>query len=185
MTYSIGFRAPSRAELIAGWTEHLVAELDDDDRYGDPGLAAQDNPGEISSAALERLQAMVAERVVDRTAFAHWFGEYSTAPKVRDIDWRPEQPLSSDEVRASVRRGIPVLRNPASRFSFVRSSPENLTLFVDGNAYDCTGPSAVFAGQLCAATRLRVDPDVVEREEGLALLEDLVNHGSAIFDPEK
>ena len=30
MTYSIGFRAPSRSELIAGWSEHLLAELRDD-----------------------------------------------------------------------------------------------------------------------------------------------------------
>ncbi len=52
MTYSIGFRAPSRAELIAGWCDDLIAGLEDDDRYTDPGLAAQTNPGEISAEAI-------------------------------------------------------------------------------------------------------------------------------------
>ena len=58
MTYSVGFRAPSRAELIAHWCDHLLAELADDDRYADPDLAPQANPGEIAPAALDRLQCV-------------------------------------------------------------------------------------------------------------------------------
>ena len=32
MTYSVGFRAPSRTELIGGWCDEVVAGLEDDDR---------------------------------------------------------------------------------------------------------------------------------------------------------
>ena len=53
MTYSVGFRAPSRGELIEGWCDDVVAGLDDDDRYGDAGLALQANPGEITAEALD------------------------------------------------------------------------------------------------------------------------------------
>lgn len=81
MTYSIGFRAPSRAELIAGWCDQLVDGLQDDDRYTDPDLVAQADPGEIMADAIDRLHAMVMERVGDRDAFARWFGEYVTAPR--------------------------------------------------------------------------------------------------------
>lgn len=81
MTYSIGFRAPSRAELIAGWCDHLVGGLQDDDRYTDPDLTRQADPNEISAAAIDRLHAMVMERVGDREAFARWFAENVAAAK--------------------------------------------------------------------------------------------------------
>lgn len=182
MTYSIGFRAPSRSELIAGWAEFLVGELDDDDRYGDAGLAAQANPGEISHQALARLQGMVAERVLDREAFAHWFGEYSTAPKSRDIDWRPDQPIGLDNVRACVTHGIPLLCNPASRFSFIRGDAGGLTLFVDGHSYACSGSTAALAEQLCLGRAIEIGRDALASSESLGLILDLVNQGSVAFE---
>jgi 50S ribosomal protein L16 3-hydroxylase len=182
MTYSIGFRAPSRSELIAGWAEYLVDALDDDDRYSDPGLAAQDNPGEISGQALVRLQQMIAKSVLDPGAFAHWFGEYSTVPKNQEIDWRPEQPIGTADLHSLVKRGIPLLRNPASRFSFIRGEAGALSLFVDGRAYGCTGPAATFAERLCAQDRVTIDADLVRLDETVALIIELVNRGSVAFE---
>ena len=120
MTYSIGFRAPSRAELIGGWCDDLVAGLVDGDRYEDPGLTAQLNPGEISAEALARLHAMVTAKLGDRAAFARWFGEYTTTRKYPEVDWAPEEPIGTEELREILASGAALLRNPASRFSFVR-----------------------------------------------------------------
>jgi 50S ribosomal protein L16 3-hydroxylase len=182
MTYSIGFRAPSRSELIAGWAEFLAGELDDGDRYGDAGLAAQANPGEISHQAVARLQEMVAERVLDSEAFAHWFGEYSTAPKSREIDWRPDQAIGLDEIRARITEGSPLLCNPASRFSFIRGDAGVLTLFIDGRTYRCAGPTASLAEQLCPGRSLALGRDALESSESLGLILDLVNQGSMAFE---
>jgi 50S ribosomal protein L16 3-hydroxylase len=183
MTYSIGFRAPSRGELIAGWAEHLVEGFEDDDRYADPGLATQDNPGEISTQALARLQAMIAERALDPTAFAQWFGEFTTTPKSQEMDWRPEEPLALDAVRFLAASGVPLLRNPASRFSFIRGSAGTLSLFVDGRSHRCTGPAAGFAEQLCARDQVRIDDSLRGSDETLALILDLLNQGSVAFEP--
>lgn len=183
MTYSIGFRAPSRGELIAGWAEDVVAELEDDDRYSDPALVAQDNAGEISRQALARLQGMVAERLLDPRAFARWFGEYSTTPKSRDIDWRPERPINLGDLGSCIAEGVPLLRNPASRFAFVRGDPGSLTLFVDGHSYPCSGLAATLAEQFCANRRLVIGQEVLGSEDSLALTMDLVNQGSAAFEP--
>lgn len=183
MTYSIGFRAPSRGELIAGWTQYLAGELEDDDRYADPGLSVQENPGEISREALGRLREMVAERVLDAAGFVRWFGEYSTAPKSHDIDWRPERPLTLEDVRSGVAARIPVLRNPASRFAFVALAAGSLNLFVDGRTYPCSPSAASLAGRLCAGPRLELGEEALESEEGLALLMELVNRGSVAFEP--
>lgn len=183
MTYSIGFRAPSRSELIAGWAEHVIGGLDDDDRYSDPDLSLQTNPGEITPSALSRLQGMVAERMLDPDAFARWFGEYTTAPKNQEIDWRPEQPIGARELLERIAEGVPLLRNPASRFSFVRCKERGLTLFVDGRAYRCGGATATLAERLCAAERLWIELDLLGPEESLNLILDLVNEGSVACEP--
>lgn len=183
MTYSIGFRAPSRSELLAGWSEHVIDGLEDDDRYTDPGLAAQENPGEISAEALARLQRMIAESLLDPNAFAQWFGEYATAPKNEEFDWRPDEATGISDVRSLVGRGVLLLRNPASRFSFIRRAAGEVTLFVDGRSYKCAGVTAAFAESLCARDSVAVAPDLLRSDEAVALLIDLLDKGSAAFEP--
>ncbi|ESZ86806.1 MAG: cupin [Blastomonas sp. CACIA14H2] len=177
MTLSIGFRAPSRAELITGWSDHVLDGLGEDDRYADPMLPLQSHPGEITGDALERLQAMVLEKLADRTEFARWFGGFNSAPKYPDMDWSPETPLTMAQVRRAAKAGR-VLRNFASRFVFVREG-EGLVLFVDGEAYPCTGAAARLAESMCAAHEVEIDePD----DAVLALLLDLANRGAIAFD---
>ena len=181
MTYSVGFRAPSRAELIAHWCDHLLAELADDDRYADPDLLAQSNPGEIAPAALDRLHAMVSEKLNDRAGFACWFGGFTSTPKYPDADYTPEDAVGTNALRKALERGATLERNPASRFAFVRTGADTLTLFVDGDGIDCTGETATLAEQLCAQTRIEVDPALAPSAAVVALLEVLINQGSLGF----
>ena len=185
MTYSIGFRAPSRGELIAQWSEHLLAGLPEDDRYSDPDLLAQDNPGEIGAQAIARLHSMVTETMLDRGAFARWFGEYSSARKYSDIDWRPEHPVGPRALRERLAANVPLRRNPASRFSFIRQEAGPLLLFVDGRCFECGPESAAFAERLCAEDRIGIDPDLIGSEAAMALLVELFNEGSLAFDEEE
>jgi 50S ribosomal protein L16 3-hydroxylase len=183
MTYSVGFRAPSRGELLADWTESLVGELADDDRYVDRGLAAQESPGEISPSAIAALHRMVTESLADREAFARWFGTYTTAPKREDIDWRPDTPIRLDEVRSHMEEGVALMRNPASRFSFVRGQAGAVILFVDGRSYDCSGVLAAFAERLCAHPQVATDSDFAVSAAVLDLIVELANQGSVAFEP--
>jgi len=178
MTYSIGFRAPARSELIAHWCDHLLAELDEDDRYGDPDLTAQANPGEITPQALGRIQAMIAEKMLDESAFARWFGQYSSARKYPDVDWAPNEPISVAELRERMAQGGTLCRIPASRFSFVRQ-PD--LLFVDGQSFDYGANTAALVESLCAQDRLAVDPDLLQSDAAMKLLAALVNQGSVAF----
>ena len=176
MTYSIGFRAPSQGELIDGWSQHHLAEIDEDERYSDPALEPQLNPGEISPAAIARLHAMATEKLLDRDSFARWFGEHCTAPKYPEVDWRPEQPIAQEELRQRIAAGAQLRRNPASRFSFIRTGGESVSLFVDGRCFDCTGEAAAFAERLCAS-----DP-VTSQPSSIGLIETLINQGSVAFE---
>ena len=178
MTYSVGFRAPSRSELIGNWCDDLLAELDDDDRYADPGLTAQTNPGEISANALARLHTMVTEKLADHDGFARWFGKYNSTPKYPDMEWQPDQPIAAVELRGYLAGGAAMIRNPASRFSFIRQAAGAVLLFVDGECTECKGEVAALAELLCAADRFEVDPPLMNSQAAMELAARLFNQGS-------
>ena len=178
MTYSVGFRAPSRSELIAHYVDDVLSGLSDDDRYTDAGLLSASNPGEITADALASLHAMVLEHLADPTAFARWFGTYNSTPKNPDIDWSPETPISAQALRRHLSNSHPLHRNPASRFSFVRQPEGGVLLFVDGECFECAGEVAAFAELLCGGDEVVVDPATVASDEVVVLLVQLVNQGS-------
>ena len=179
MTYSIGFRAPSHRELIAGWCDAVLADIPEDDFYTDPGLAPQANPGEISAAALARLHALVTASLADRDGFAAWFGRHTTAPRNPEIDWSPDKPATLAGLRRKIAKGAALLRNPASRFAFIRQAGATL-LFVDGESHPCQGDAIALAEQLCAPDHITLDPGL--SDAGLALIHTLHNRGSLALE---
>lgn len=182
MTYSIGFRSPSRKELIGNWCDDLLPEMTDDDRYCDPDLAVQSNPGEISAEAIERLHAMLTERLSDRTEFARWFGRYNSTPRYPDTDWRPQEPIEVEHLRGLLTADNPLFRNPASRFSYIWEGQDKLLLFVDGDCFACTDAVSALAERLCSQDELVIDPEWRTSDDVVGLLAELYNRGSVAFD---
>lgn len=184
MTYSIGFRAPSVAELVEGWAEHVADSLPEDDRYADPGLERQANPGEIQTSAVERMQAMVLAALSDRDEFARWFGIYSSLPKYADADWRPEDAIAERQIRDLMACAAPLRRNPASRFSFIRLQDRTILLFVDGECFECRDDMACFAEALCAQTCFVTPEEIAISPSVVALVTTLAERGNVAFDVE-
>lgn len=184
MTYSIGFRAPSRSELIAAWCDDLLAEMPDDDHYTDPDLAQQDNPGEISADAITRLHSMITTQLLDRDSFGRWFGQYSSTPKYPEQEWQPEEAAIPGELRAAIAQGLTVRRNPASRFSYIAESSGAVSLFVDGAAYQCKDPIAALARALCALDQIEIDPSLADSDAAVELIANLHDTGSLAIDLE-
>lgn len=184
MTYSIGFRAPSRAELLSNWCETILGQLHDDDRYADPDLIAQQNPGELSAETVSQLHAMITEKMLDRSAFTAWLGHYATLPKNADMDWQADEPTDPAHVRFMVAQQVPLLRNPASRFSFIRGRSGELSLFVDGQRFECSNEVAAFAEGICATNQVMVSSELIAIEPLMELIIDLIDQGSVAFDLE-
>jgi 50S ribosomal protein L16 3-hydroxylase len=183
MTYSIGFRAPSCRELIAHWCDHVLDEIEDEDRFEDPDLRAQDNPGEISAQAIAALYSLATDRLLDRSRFTRWFGQYNSTRKYPDIDWTPQEDVTSAQLRRWAADSVPLRRNPASRFSFIRQQDGPLLLFVDGQCHECTAEVAALAQMLCAQAYITIDPTLMQSGAAEELLLTLCNQGSAEFDP--
>lgn len=180
MTYSIGFRAPSRAELVTGWAEHQAENLLDEDRYADPDLEAQAGPGEITATAIDRLHGIVMEALSDRDAFARWFGQFNSLPKY-EVDWRPDSPIDRSELQAMLLDGTALTRNPAVRFAFVRRNARETILFVDGRTYDCTDETALLAERICGSRMIELAPETAENGQSLTLIAELIDQGSIGF----
>ena len=184
MTYSIGFRAPSSSELIAHYCDDVLGSLEDDCRYGDPDLEAQANPGQISAPAIARLHAMITGKMADPDTFARWFGQYSSTRKYPEIEWQPEEPVGIAAVQSGLANKLPLCRNPASRFSFIRQGANAVLLFVDGECLECADAAASLAELICAQDHIVIDPGLGNSDEVLKLLTELFNQGSLAFDPE-
>ncbi len=182
MTYSIGFRAPSASELISNYCDHLLDHLPEDARFADPDLQVQENPGEISAAALDRLHAMVTEQLLDRDSFSRWFGQYSSTPKYPEMDWRPEEELSQEQLRQRLVSGAILSRNPASRFSFIPASNDRLMLFADGQCFDCTAETSGLAKHICEHGDSDIGPEYIRCDAALSLILQLYNQGSLTLD---
>jgi 50S ribosomal protein L16 3-hydroxylase len=184
MTYSVGFRAPSRSDLLGHYVDDVLDGIPDDELYRDPDLKAQANAGEILPEALARLQQMMLESLSDPAHFARWFGTFNSTPKYPDIDWRPEVPVEADELRAAINAQIPLSRNPASRLAFIATGTDALMLFADGVCFDCHGETAPLAKALCAEDSLCLDVEVADSAAAIDLLTQLCNYGCIAFDSE-
>lgn len=176
MTYSVGFRAPSRAELISHFCDHLLADLDDDDRYRDGALVPAANPGEIDAQALARLRELALARLDDPTAFADWFGGYATARKYPEQQQPPARAISAAQLARKLDQGKQLVAAPGARLAFRRDG-DTVILFADGAALPCADTDAELATALCAG---RVVPAPVPAS-AFEWLCGLYNQGSLVW----
>lgn len=149
LTLSIGFRAPSHAEIVGGYLEHALAALPDGAFYADADLAPTERPGEIDARALEQVRGVLRAALTDDEAIRGWFGTYVTERR-RDVepDDDAPAPATPDAVAAHVGAGRALRHAPGARVAYVRHDGET-TLFARGQAYRLE-PELAFAASLLA-----------------------------------
>ncbi|MDA8519847.1 cupin domain-containing protein [Acidovorax sp. NCPPB 4044] len=86
MTYSVGFRSPSRTGLAQDLLTRLADGADDDEDappqlYRDPSQGAVDHPGEMPAALLEFARDALARALAEPLAVERAVGESFTEPK--------------------------------------------------------------------------------------------------------
>lgn len=180
LTYSIGFRAPGHRELLSGFAEFLVDNVDAEARYTDPDLLLQENPGEIGLAALSRLRGLLRQAIaLDDETLTVWLGRYLSEPKPGFRAEPEEEPYSEAELRDYLRGGGVLERNPGSRFHYIAEPEGEVLLFVDGQEF-ALGPAVAFMAPLLCRyrslppARLR---EALKQADARQLLLDLLNDG--------
>jgi 50S ribosomal protein L16 3-hydroxylase len=137
LTWSVGMRAPSVAELASVLADALAEALDEDRRYADPDLRPPRHPAEFDAAALARSRAALAtalcEDAVLTEAFAGFFSRYRSAfapvPRPR--------PLSPAAFRRRIEGEGRLLRNPWSRLVWHRRG-RAAVVHLGGDRYDAS-----------------------------------------------
>lgn len=130
MTYSIGFRAPSQSELIAGYCDYWLDEMSEheDIRYKDLDYFGQSHSGEISSNALDALYDLMMDKLANRDEFTRWFGRYNSESKYPHLD---DASMNDSE---NIDGPVTLMRSPASRFSYIVQQ-DQIILFAGGEEY--------------------------------------------------
>ncbi|MGM0773321.1 JmjC domain-containing protein [Marinobacter sp.] len=186
ITLSVGFRAPTIDDVLTGFTDFLCSQSDASEHLNDPDLQVQDNPGTIAPDVIDRLDAVIREKLTDKRQLALWFGQYSTLPKSLDIVVPAEEPVTPELLGGLVAGGNPLRWNEGSRFAYHEFEDET-ALFVDGEQFLLRGDARPLAPLLCAGARLDMEDltSFVAGDDTIAgLLSTLVNQGSLYFEQE-
>ncbi|MEJ7747198.1 MAG: cupin domain-containing protein [Luteimonas sp.] len=135
LTFSIGMRAPSAAELLGDFVDTLSADADEALRYHDADLTAPADPNEIDAAAMQRVvETLNALRMNHPDRLGDWFGNFITTYRssgeiAAQADMRPRI-----EVEWDLQHDAQLLRHPWSRMAW-RKSSRGAMLYVSGLAF--------------------------------------------------
>ena len=179
LSYSIGFRATSHADMASDFINHITNNLSPQLTYRDPDQSIQEHSNEIKPDALERVTEIFKQYLrPDHPELQRWFGRFVSDTK-SDVITEPEQEVDSiEELQQLANTGI-LKRHTASRFAFVQN-PENTLLFVDGEDYEV---NAEFAKALCKQREINLDELLsMANEDESAFVLELYNQGKIYLE---
>lgn len=135
LTFSVGMRAPSAAELMGDFIDTLTADADESLRYADPDLTSPKDSTEIDAAAMGRVvQALNVLRMNDPDRLGDWFGRFITIYRAAGEVLSDGEERSRIEVEWDLDHGAALNRHPWSRMAWRRAA-RGATLYVSGQAY--------------------------------------------------
>ena len=178
LTFSVGMRAPSAAELMGDWVDAMIAEADDALRYNDPDLELPADPNEIDTAAMDRVvEALNQLRMRNPDRLGDWFGRFITMYRVGATAAPGEEPRSRIEVEWDLQQGATLQRHPWTRMAWRQAAdgdPGRARLYVAGSDHPLPAEDAA---RIAAAHE--VDGDLYQSlsPDGRDLLIDLLAQG--------
>jgi len=183
MTYSVGFRAPSAAEVLTHFTDFLSQYLTDEERYTDADAQPVSDPHQIQSDALDRLKSLLAEHMSDERMLLTWFGQFMTEPRYPELVAGEE--LGEDDFISSLQDGAILVRNPSARLAWSEVD-DDVLLFASGQSRYLPGKLRELLKLVCSADALHSENlgAWLADEDGRDLLCELVKQGSLGFADE-
>jgi 50S ribosomal protein L16 3-hydroxylase len=181
LTFSIGFRAPSDAEMLADLAGWLIEKTDKSARYSDPDLRdSSADPGLISDLTRRRLRKRLkALLTTDTATLDKWFGCFITEPKPWLRTVPPRRRLDVTQMKQLL-LNHKLVRDPAVAMCWIPGSRDRIQLFVAGHCYPLPAKLTPLIQVLCRqheypATQLRA---LRLDTEALKLFTELYNSGT-------
>lgn len=180
MTYSVGFRAPSAAEVLTHFTDFLAQFLPDEERYSDADIEPSSDPHQIQRDSLDRLKALLTEHMSDERLLLTWFGQFMTEPRYPELVAGEEMPLG--EFLDAMENGAVLLRNPSARLAWSEIDL-GLMLFASGQSRLLSAELKELLKLICSAESLHLAnlSEWLSHEDARTLLWELIKQGSLEF----
>jgi 50S ribosomal protein L16 3-hydroxylase len=131
LTYSIGFRAPTRKELLIAYTDENNKDAADI-FYTDPNLNLQTSPGEIKKDHIEAIRKLMRLSNVEEDEFNSWFGCFITE-KTNELEYENEA-LDEQDFQKRFKQIGRLTRNGNVRLSYIKND-ESLSLYIAGEEF--------------------------------------------------
>lgn len=148
LTWSVGFRAPSDAEIAAGFLDYLGERLDLAGRYGDPGLAPARAAGRIPAGLLAHVSHTLGRVRWGPREALDFAGRFLSEPKAHVYFTPPGKPLPPARFEAAAtRRGLVLDRR--ARLLYAKAA-----FFLNGEAVAVPGPCAPWLRKLADSRTL-------------------------------
>lgn len=186
MTYSVGFRAPSAAEVLTHFTDFLAQFLSDEERYSDAGMAAMKgdfDQHQIQRDALDRLKNLLQEHMSDERLLLTWFGQFMTEPRYPELVAGEE--IEEDDLTAAIEDGEVLIRNPSARMAWSEVDV-GLLLFASGQTVVLPEKLRDLLKLVCSAESLHEGNlgQWLADDDGRKLIGELIKQGSLEFADE-
>ena len=172
MTWSIGCRAPSAADLLQGLGEWLAFSVDQGGRYSDPDPEPATRAGEIDPKALQALRGLMLSAIRQNKNIDDFIAAFMSRFRLANEPLPPPQLIRPQHLLKALEKGFKLLRNPWTRLTWIENS-QGARLFAAGQAFDCT---TSLAQALCESDQPRIGVEKIDRDT-IDTLTELVNHG--------
>ncbi len=148
LTWSIGFRAPSDAELTAAFLDFLRDRLAPPGHYADPGAAPARHPGEVPAEVVAHAGRALEAIRWGAGEVREFAGRFLSEPKAHVFFTPPRKPLTRARfAREAARHGVAL--DPRSRLMF-----SGTMFFLNGEAVEAPARARAMLQQLADERRL-------------------------------
>lgn len=190
MTYSIGFRSPTRAEFLQAFFNDCSDRVeagspDTHDLYADPGLRPSAHPADIPEAMTRHLEQWTRQARPDADSVRAFIGRFLSEPKNNVWFEAPSPCLSPARFLAAAgKRGLRLHR--ASRMLLrpqkgEREAASGGEVFFNGEGRRWSGPDWRLLQELAENRRIVVPQQLERTEIGLFLYDAYANGWLALI----
>ena len=176
MTWSIGMRAPSAADLFQAFGEWLADGHGEGTRYTDPPLSAAADANELDAAAQARFRDLAAGEPATGP-FTEFLGHFLSRYRLAHEPAPPESAIDEAALRDELAAGVALRQNPWTRMLWIRINSQ-AAVFAAGKRYACSQETAA---ALCDPRRLAIASEAL-REPAVTCA--LVNDGHLYLERE-
>ena len=177
MTWSLGMRAPSGADILMALGEWLASFRNEGERYADPGIPPADRPGEINAEAIRKFRELCASVTQTEKIFPEFLGTFLSAYRLAHQPAPPIDSSTAADLGKALKKGAILRHNPWTRLLWLELNGSAI-LFAAGSSTLCTVETAM---NICDPSRLETTADEFTEDE-LSLCRQLINQGHLYLD---